>query len=310
MGHHASRGNPGGIGMSTEELQVINGMLAQMKATVQAAGWAERRRNMEAGIGGFPTDPSVELKPVDANGVKAEWQWRADAPSDAALLYVHGGGYAIGSIATHRPMTAGIAKGLNGRVLSLDYRLAPEHPCPAAIEDAVAGYRFLLDQGIKGARIVIAGDSAGGGLTVATLQAIRDGGLPAPAGAWCISPWTDMTATSSTMASKAEEDLMLTADSIREFAAAYVGTDAHNPKATVLNASFTGLPPLFIQVGTAEVLLGDSIALAGKASDANVPVTLETWPNMPHVFQMFAPMLSEAREALTHAIAWCNARIG
>jgi monoterpene epsilon-lactone hydrolase len=296
--------------MSAEELNAINGLLRQMKETVQAASWAERRKNMEGGIGGFPSDPSVELKAVDANGVKAEWQWRADAPSDAALLYVHGGGYAMGSIATHRPMTTGVAKGLNGRVLSLDYRLAPEHPCPAAVEDAVAGYRFLLDQGIKPARIVIAGDSAGGGLTVATLQAIRDTGLPTPAGGWCISPWTDMTATSGTMASKAEKDLMLTADSIREFAAAYVGTDAHNPKATVLNASFKGLPPLFIQVGTAEVLLGDSIALAAKASEANVPVTLETWPNMPHVFQMFAPMLSEAREALTHAIAWCNSRIG
>ncbi|MCC6919250.1 MAG: alpha/beta hydrolase [Alphaproteobacteria bacterium] len=299
--------------MSAEELNVINGMLRQMRSQLAGTpegGWPERRKNMEAGIGAFPADPSIELKGVDANGVKAEWQWRADAPSDAALMYVHGGGYAIGSIATHRPMTTAIAKGLAGRVLSLDYRLAPEHPCPAAIDDAVAGYRFLLDQGIKPARIAIAGDSAGGGLTVATLQAIRDTGLPAPAGGWCLSPWTDMTATSGTMTAKAEEDLMLSAESIREFAAAYIGSDALNPKATVLNASLKGLPPLFIQVGTAEVLLGDSLALAAKAAEANVTVTLETWPNMPHVFQMFGAMLSEGRDAVAHGVAWCNARIG
>jgi acetyl esterase/lipase len=297
--------------MSAQELEVLNGMLRTMRAQLQEQGdWPQRRANMEAGIGAFPIDPSIELKGVDANGVKAEWQWRADAPADAALLYVHGGGYAIGSIATHRPMTTGIAKAFNGRVLSLDYRLAPEHPCPAAVDDAVAGYRFLLDQGIGPARIVIAGDSAGGGLTIAALQAIRDTGLPAPAGGWCLSPWADMTGASPTVASKAEEDLMLSKDSLLEFAAAYAGSNPHNPRATVLNASMTGLPPLFIQVGTAELLLGDAIALAAKASEANVNVTLETWPNMPHVFQMFAGMLSEGRAAIAHATAWCNARVG
>lgn len=296
--------------MSAEELQAINAMLGQMKAQMGASSWTERRRNMEAGIGAFPSDISIELKAVDAHGVKGEWQWMAGTATDAAMLYVHGGGYAIGSITTHRSMTSSIAKDLKGRVLSLDYRLAPEHPCPAAVEDALSAYRFLLDQGVKPAKTVIAGDSAGGGLTIATLQAIRDAGLPLPAGGWCISPWTDMTGTSGTMTSKAEEDLMISREALLEFADAYTGGDRNNPKATVLNASFKDLPPLFIQVGSAEILLGDALALAAKAAEANVPVTLETWPNMPHVFQMFGPMLSEGRDALARGIAWSNARIG
>lgn len=294
--------------MTIAELTIINDLLRGMKSAPRSEDWAERRAGMEANADIFPVPPEIELKPVTANGVPAEWQWRSSARTEATLLYFHGGGYAVGSIASHRSLTATIAQGFAGRVLSVGYRLAPEHPCPAAIDDAIAAYRYALDQGAT--RIVVAGDSAGGGLTIAALQAIRDAGLPAPAGAWCLSPWVDLTGTSGTMASKAEADLMIAAADLRVYGAAYApGGDVNDPRATPLNGDFAGLPPLFIQVGTSEILLDDALSLAAKASAADVPVTLESWPGQPHVFQIFAPMLSEARDAIASAVAWCNRRI-
>lgn len=297
--------------MSAEELSVVNDLLRAVQASVREGGWAERRSGMEASLAAFPLAEGVALEPLKIDGIPAEWQSRRDARMDAAMLYLHGGGYAVGSIATHRPLTTEIAAGFEGRVLSLGYRLAPEHPCPAAIEDALAAYRFLVeDQGVPAANIVIAGDSAGGGLTIATLVAIRDGGYAMPAGGWVLSPWTDLTATSGTMTSKAADDLIISADSLKEYAAVYApGNNLNDPRATVLNASLKGLPPLLIQVGTAERLLDDSIALAGRASAADVAITLECWPGQPHVFHMFAAMLGEARAAIAGATNWANARI-
>jgi acetyl esterase/lipase len=296
--------------MSAEELKIVNELLRAGQSGMRGGSWAERRAGMEAAVAVFPLAEGVALTPVDANGVPAEWQGRAGAPDDTALLYFHGGGYAIGSIATHRSLTTAIAAGFHGRVLSVDYRLAPEHPCPAAIEDAVNAYRYLLDQGIKGARIVVAGDSAGGGLTIAALQAIRDAGLPAPAGGWVLSPWVDLTGSSASMASKTD-DLMITAEALAEYAAAYApGGDAKDPRATPLHGALAGLPPLLIQVGTSERLLDDALTLAREAAAEDVAVTLEAVPGQPHVFQMFGPLLSEAREAIARAVAWSHRQIG
>ena len=296
--------------MSAEEVKAINEMLRASKGSMDALSWPERRDAMEAGTAFFPLAEGVALTPAVAHGVPVEWQSRADAEDDAALLYLHGGGYAIGSIASHRSITTALAAGFKGRVLSVGYRLAPEDPCPAGIEDAVNAYRHLLDEGIDGSRIVIAGDSAGGGLTIAALQAIRDAGLAMPAGAWTLSPWVDMTGTSETMVLKAGEDHMISAPNVKDTAAIYApGGDADDPRATPLNGSFAGLPPLLIQVGTSETLLDDSLTLARKAALANVEVRLETWPNQQHVFQMFAPMMSEARDAIAAGIAWANSRL-
>lgn len=296
--------------MSAEEVKAINEMLRASKGSMDALSWPERRDAMEAGTAFFPLADGVALTPDVARGVPVEWQSRADAEDDAALLYLHGGGYAIGSIASHRSITTAVAAGFKGRVLSVGYRLAPEDPCPAGIEDAVNAYRYLLDEGLDGSRIVIAGDSSGGGLTIAALQAIRDAGLPVPAGAWTLSPWVDMTGTSETMTLKSGEDHMISAPNVKDTAAIYApGGDADDPRATPLNGSFMGLPPLLIQVGTSETLLDDSLTLARKAALANVEVRLETWPGQQHVFQMFAPMMSEARDALAAGIAWANARI-
>ena len=295
--------------MSAEELKIVNELLRASQSGMRGGTWPERRAGMEAAVAVFPLAEGVMLTPVNANGVACEWQGRADAPDDAAILYLHGGGYAIGSIATHRSMTTAIAAQFKGRVLSVDYRLAPEHPCPAAIEDALSAYRYLLDQGINGRRIVIAGDSAGGGLTIATLQAIREAGLPAPAGGWVLSPWVDLTVTSATMASK-DADLMITAEGLNEYAAAYApGGDVKDPRATPLHGALAGLPPLLIQVGTSERLLDDAMTLAREAAAENVHVTLEAVPGQPHVFQMFAPMLSEGRDAIAGAIAWAHQQI-
>jgi len=297
--------------MSAEELTTINDLLRAADAGTRPGSWDERRAAMEVTTSIFPLAPGVELEAFKIDGVDAEWQSREGVREDAAMLYLHGGGYAVGSITTHRPLTTEIAAGFNGRVLSLGYRLAPEHPCPAAIEDALSAYRYLIDdEGIPAGNIIIAGDSAGGGLTIAALVAIRDAGLAMPAGGWVLSPWADLTATSGTMTSKAADDLMITADSLKEYAAAYApGGDVNDPRATVLNASLKGLPPLLIQVGTAERLLDDAVTLSGRASAANVAVTLETWPGQPHVFQIFAAMMGEARAAIAGATNWANARI-
>ena len=296
--------------MSAEEIKNVSDLLRASKGAMDALTWPERREAMEAGSAFFPLADGVSLTPVSADGVPAEWQARADAPDDAVLMYLHGGGYAIGSIASHRALTTAIAATFKGRVLSIAYRLAPEDPCPAGIEDAVNAYRFLLSAGLAGEKVIIAGDSAGGGLAIATLQAIRDAGLPRPGGAWVMSPWVDMTAASETMSLKADDDLMITAANVTDTAAIYApGGDANDPRATPLNASFEGLPPLMVQAGTFETLLDDSLTLARKAALANVEVRLETWPGQQHVFQMFAPMMSEARDAIAVGIAWANARI-
>ena len=295
--------------MSAQELTIVNDLLRAARTTPQAPGWPERRAAMEATLAAFPLAEGVLREPVDANGVAAEWQGRADATPHIVMLYLHGGGYCVGSVATHRPLTTAIAHDFAGRVLSVDYRLAPEHPCPAAIDDAIAAYRFLLDQGVAPSGIVIAGDSAGGGLTLATLIALRDAGIPAPAGGWMISPWADLTQTSATMTSKTE-DVSITAERLDEFAEAYAPAgDAGDPRATPLNATLAGLPPLLIQVGTAERLLDDALGVARKGATENVHVTFSAWPGQPHVWHIFNAMLSEGREAIHEGVDWAHARL-
>jgi epsilon-lactone hydrolase len=224
---------------------------------------------------------------------------------DRVLLYLHGGAYQIGSPATLRHLVALISDAARTRVLSVDYRLAPEHPFPAAVDDTLTAYRWLLANGTDPARIAIAGDSAGGGLTLAALVALRDAGVPLPAAAVAMSPWTDLALTGESLRTRAEADFMLQPAGMRETADTYLaGEDPHHPYASPLYADLRGLPPLLIHVGDAEVILDDSTRFAARARDAGVDVTLEVWDEMPHVWHAFAGLLPEADQAVARIGSW------
>ena len=285
--------------MPSQQLQTIVQMLRSGPAWHELS-IEEQRANFEQMAQFFPLAPDLKCEPVDAGGVPAEWISTPGADDDRVIFYIHGGGYAIGSINTHRQMIACLSRAAGARALAINYRLAPEHPFPAAVEDATAAYRWLLSTGVDPARTVIAGDSAGGGLTVATLVALRDAGAPLPAAAVCISPWVDMEGLGESMISRAEVDHpMVQREPLLRMAEAYLG-GAHprTPLAAPLYADLFGLPPLLIQVGTAETLLDDSTRLAERARAAGVDVTLEPWDDMIHVWHFLAAMLPEGQQAI------------
>ena len=219
--------------------------------------------------------------------------------SDNVIMYLHGGGYFMGSPATHRGLVAHLAKACGARALSVDYRLAPEHPFPAALEDSLAVYQWVMDQGVLPKNIIIAGDSAGAGLTLATLLSLRDGQKPLPAMALCISPWTDLALTGESIETCAGIDPYISHDLLK-LGAHYLGKyDAKFPLISPLYADLKGLPPLLIHAGTDEVLLSDSTRFAEKAKAAGVDVTLKVWEHMWHDFHMWTPYLPEAKSAIT-----------
>lgn len=287
--------------MASEQLQTIVTML---RARTEEAGYSQRsieemRAGYEEMAALFPVADDIRREVTSAGGVAAEWISAPNASEECTLLYLHGGGYVIGSINTHRDLVSRLSRASGVRGLALDYRLAPEHPFPAAIEDATAAYRWLLESGSAPESIVIGGDSAGGGLTIATLLTLRDAGDPMPAAAACLSPWVDLEGVGASMTSKAAEDPMVQRNGLLEMAAAYLaGHDAKAPTASPVHASLEGLPPLLIHVGTAETLLDDSIRLAQSAQRDGVSVELETWDEMIHVFQAFAPMLPEGQQSI------------
>ncbi len=236
---------------------------------------------------------------VSANGVPGEWIIPAGTGTARVILYLHGGSYNAGSTRSHRALAANIAYAARGRALTVDYRLAPEHPYPAALEDALSAYQWLLDKKIKPRQITIAGDSAGGGLTIALLVALRERGIPMPASAVVLSPWTDLSASGESWQENAKADYVINGDKLRVSARLYLGeADARDPLASPLYADLHGLSPLLIQVGADEILLSDSTHLAERARRAGVDVTLEIWEGMQHVWHFAASILPEAREAI------------
>ena len=240
----------------------------------------------------------VIIEAVTVNGVPCERMTPPNAVGNRTLLYVHGGGYVIGSPAEYRDMVPRIARAAQALALAVDYRLAPEYPHPAAVDDAVKAYRGLLDQGVRPEEIVVAGDSAGGGLTIATIVAARDAGLPVPAAGVCISPWVDLEGIGESMTANDGRDPLVKKDLVFGMAQAYLGDqDPRTPLAAPIYADLHGLPPLLIQVGTSETLLDDARRLAERAKAAGVDVTLEEWPDMIHVWHMFGTFLPEARQA-------------
>lgn len=285
--------------MSEQQLQAIVQMLKSQPLINPNASIQETRAAFEEMASKFSVDVAIKRDAIGAGGVKAEWVSAPDVDAGRAVLYLHGGGYVLGSINTHRALAARLGRAARARVLVIDYRLAPEHPHPAAVEDSVAAYRWMLTQGLKPARIAVAGDSAGGGLTVATLVAIREAKLALPAAGACLSPWVDLEGIGESMTTKAEVDPIVQKAGLVQMAAAYLGgKDPRTPLAAPLYADLFGLPPLLIQVGTAETLLDDASRLAERARKAGVKVAYEPWEHMIHGWHLFAPMLDEGQQAI------------
>jgi monoterpene epsilon-lactone hydrolase len=247
----------------------------------------------------LPLEDDIETVRVGVNGIPAEWVSAPESEDHRVVLYLHGGGYLFGSTRTHRVMLAHLARAAKAQVLALDYRLAPEIPFPAPVEDSVSAYQWLLAKGIAPKNIVIGGDSAGGGLVVAALVALRGVGEPMPAAGVCISPWNDMESTGKSMITNAESDPSVSKERLLKIAAVYLdGKDPQAPLASPIHADLTGLPPLLLQVGGIEVLLDDSTMLKERAEKVGVSVEMEVWDDMPHVWHHYAPILPEARKAI------------
>ncbi len=268
-------------------------------------------RTAAIAFGNLTSEPAgVTCTPVDAGGIPAQWLTPEGAATEQVLMYVHGGGYVMMSAETHRKMVGHIAKAAGCRALNVDYRLAPEHPHPAAVNDAVTAYQWLLAQGIKPSAIALAGDSAGGGLCLATALKLRDLGVPLPAALAPISPWTDMEGTGESMRTRAALDLIVSPPAISQLSGVFLqGGSARDPYASPLYANLKGLPPIYIQVGDEEVLLDDSVRFADLAKKAGVDITLEIFPEMQHVFQIAAGALPEADAAVAKIGAWLKARL-
>ncbi len=247
-----------------------------------------------------PVPPYAQINVVNDGGVRGEWVTARDVAAQRTIYYLHGGGYVVGSPVLYRAFNATLAKAAQAQVFALDYRLAPEHRFPAAVDDAVAGYRWLLAQGARPANTLIGGDSAGGGLTLATLVRLRAEGLPLPAAAVLLSPWTDLAVTGNSVQANEATDAMFYADALKAFAPIYLGqASALEAWASPLYADLKGLPPLLIFVSKSECLLDDALRIAVKARAAGVSVDLQAWAGLPHVWPVVVGLLPEARAALS-----------
>ncbi len=299
--------------MASPQAQAIADAMRKMRAAVlDGEPTLEQQRaggEQMAGMTAPPAGVSYELVDL-GGGLQGQWIVPEGAADDAVLQYVHGGGYVIGSLASHQKMVGHIAKAAGIRALSVDYRLAPEHPHPAAVNDSVAAYQWLLGQGFSPAKLAIGGDSAGGGLAVATLVALRDGATAQPACAVTLSPWVDLEGVGETMRTKAEVDLIVGEAALKGMAEKYLaGQDARSPLAAPLYASLGGVAPLYIQVGGYETLLDDSTRLAANAARDGVDVRLDVFPEMQHVFQLSAGNVPEADDAVDRLGAYLRARL-
>jgi acetyl esterase/lipase len=269
-----------------------------------------QRAQWEASVAEANANLDAAITPVDIQGMPGEWVAAPATDADGVLLFLHGGGYNAGSCITHRALAAQLARAARVRVLLIDYRLAPEHPCPAAIEDAARAYRWLLAQGIAPQQVAIGGDSAGGGLALAALIELRDNGVQLPAAAFLLSPWLDMALSGESMQTRAQIDPLSSYEGLHAAAQLYLaGRDPRDPQASPLYADQRGLPPLLIHVGDHEVLLSDATRLAERAQAAGVQAQLEIWDEMWHVWHAWAADLPEARDAIVRIGAFIRQQI-
>ena len=294
----------------TSEIEILIGKLRKRPLGAGTGGDVGKIRAQMEGMA-LRAAPDLRIETADADGVKSELITPPGADPERVIQYLHGGGYVIGSPNTHRCLVGELARAASALALVLDYRLAPENPYPAAVDDSVTAYRWLLSKGYAPENIVIAGDSAGGGLTVATLLALKERKLPMPAAGICISPWCDMTVSGESIKARAALDPMTTEDGVRQMAKQYLnGADPRTPGASPIFGDLKGLPPLLIHVGEREILFSDSEILRDRAKGAGVDVTFEEWPGMIHVWHAFHPFLAEGREAVKKAGAFAKDRMG
>jgi epsilon-lactone hydrolase len=293
--------------LAQHEIDAIRALLGSRPRPV---GWPQRRQRLDEVGAAWPVADDVKLQSVDCGGVRGEWSIASGSDPSRVLLFFHGGGYCSGSIVSHRRMVTEAGRAAGMRTLAVGYRLAPEHPYPAAQQDALAAWRFLRGEGLAAGRIAVGGDSAGGNLTITLINALRAAGEDLPACAWLVSPWTDLTMSGSTLATKDAVDPLIHKGYLEELAEAYVpGTvDRKDPRISPLFADLHGFPPTLIQVGSAETLLADASRFAAAAGSADVDVTLEIWPNMIHAWPLWNAVLEDGRRALTRAGDFIRAR--
>ena len=296
--------------MSKEQLSQLDGILRQGRLDT-TADVASVRAGFDAFASQVPVPTDVLQKPVEIGGVGGIEVTIAGNETDHVMLYFHSGVYVIGSAAATVPLVSDLVRRTGGRAITLEYRLAPEHPYPAAVDDARAAYEGLLRQGVDPGRIVLAGESAGGGLAVAVLLAAREAGLPMPSCLYLMSPYADLTLSGESLVERESLDPILTPEGLRVRAPEYVGgADASDPLISPIFGDLSGLPPLLIQVGSHEILLSDALRLAARAATSEVAVTLDVTPGAPHVFQGFGGFLDEAAAALSRASDFIKAHLG
>jgi acetyl esterase/lipase len=284
------------------EIDAIRQLLGSKPRPV---GWGERRARINEVGSIWPTASDIKLATGDLGGVSCEWSLAPGSSSANVLMYFHGGGYCSGSIVSHRRLVTEAGRAAGVRTLAVEYRLAPEHPYPAALQDAIAAWDALRAQGYAAERIVIGGDSAGGNLTMLLIHALRERG-ERPACAWLLSPWSDLSMSGTSMTTKDSVDPLIHKSYLEELAGAFVPADISrkDPRVSPLFGDLHGFPPTLIQVGSHETLLDDSVRLGAALGAADVPVTLEIWPEMIHAWPMWNARLEAGREALAHAGAF------
>jgi epsilon-lactone hydrolase len=289
--------------MHQSEIEAVRALLSSMPRPV---GWAERRKRLDEVGSVWPVADDITLESVDLDGVPGEWSIAPGSDASRVLMFFHGGGYCSGSILSHRRLVTEAGRAAGVRTLAVAYRLAPEDPFPAALEDTLTAWHFLRRQGIAARHIVVGGDSAGGGLTLALVGWLQEAREEIPACTWLLSPWTDLTMSGSTLVTKDSIDPIIHGGYLHELADAYLpgSVDRKDPRVSPLYANLRGLPPALIQVGSDETLLEDATRFAAAAGAADVAVTLEVWPHMIHAWPLWNAHLEPGRQALVKAGAF------
>ncbi len=296
--------------MPSPEHEALVAALQEGAGVTDAPTVDEQRANYEAMLGANPMADDVAVQEITIEHVNADWVTVPQSRADRVLLYLHGGGYMIGSNRAYREYGGRLARAAQARVCILNYRLAPEHPFPAAVDDAVMAYQWLLNDGVQANQIVIAGDSAGGGLALATLFRLRDAALALPAGAALLSPWVDLEGTGASSAPGAVDDPLVSQEALQNMSVAYAARDLRHPLASPLHGEFDGLPPLLIQVGTREILLDDAVRTAEKARNAGVEVSYFQGEDLIHVWPVLIAGAPESVAAVEQIGDFVAARTG